>query len=354
MRTFGLIIPLAAAMLYAAQATAQSGDEAQRSAEQQQAVETAQQAQSELRRDAADVQRQLAEAERRMAEAAQQIAELSSQHLPNVQYKVQRFESLHDGRPRLGIMIGDSESKGPVEGVRVMGVTPGSPADDAGLRAGDILTSVNSESLSAGNAEEATKRLLDFMDGVEPGDTLDVEYLRDGKVGKVEVEPRPAEANVFAFTGPQGSMVMPAPPGAPAAPFGSGRNFAYGFGWVGDVWGDMELVELNAGLGKYFGTATGLLVVKAPSSDALQLQDGDVIQKIDGREPTSVRHALRILGSYDAGEKLKLQIMRDKHAKTLDIEIPDDRSSMASPESAPAARPAGHAVAPAASTSGST
>jgi S1-C subfamily serine protease len=344
MKTLRLIVPVAAAMLYAAQATAQSAAEPQPA---EQAVPGAQMQDDEVRR-------QLADAERRMAEAAQQIAELSSQHLPNVRNHTQRFAFVNDDRPRLGVTIGDRESKGPVEGVRVMGVTPGSPADEAGLRTGDILTSVNSESLSAAGAGEATQRLLDFMDGVVQGDTLDIEYLRDGKVGKVEVEPRPVEMNFFAFAGPDGHFTMQAPPGAPGAPFPNGRNFAYGFDWAGNAWGDMELVELNAGLGKYFGTDTGLLVVKAPSSDALKLEDGDVIQKIDGREPTSVRHALRILGSYQEGENLKLQIMRDKHQKTLDIEMPGDRSSMVAPEPAPVARPAGQPAAPGASSSGRT
>jgi S1-C subfamily serine protease len=352
MKTLRLIIPVAAAMLYSAQVPAQSNDEARSAAEQRQAVETAQQAQSEQRRDEAEVQRQLAEAERRMAEAAQQIAELSSQHLPNVQGQVRRFEFMNDDRPRLGVTIWNNQEKGPVEGVRITAVTPGSAADEAGLRAGDILTSVNSESLSASNAEEATKRLLDFMDGVEQGDTLDVEYLRDGKVGKVEVAPRPMEMSLHSFAGPNGRFTMPAPPAPNGGPM---LNFrASGFAWAGSAWGDMELVELNAGLGKYFGTDTGILVVKAPSLDALQLEDGDVIQKIDGREPTSVRHALRILGSYEAGEKLKLQIMRDKHPKTLGIEIPDDRSSMIAPKPAPVARPARQPAAPRAPTSSTT
>jgi len=90
----------------------------------------------------------------------------------------------------------------------------------------------------------------------------------------------------------------------------------------------MELVELNEGLGKYFGTDSGILVVSAPESDALKLEDGDVIQKIDGREPASVRHALRILSSYQAGESLEIEIIREKKRRKLEISMPDDRTSM--------------------------
>ena len=98
--------------------------------------------------------------------------------------------------------------------------------------------------------------------------------------------------------------------------------------WPGNVWGDMELVQLNEGLGKYFGAESGVLVVSAPESSALKLEDGDVIRRIDGREPTSVRHAMRILGSYQAGERLEIEILREKKKQTLDIEIPDGRSGM--------------------------
>ena len=56
-------------------------------------------------------------------------------------------------------------------------------------------------------------------------------------------------------------------------------------------------------------------------------KEGDVILKIDGRKPSSVNHCMRILGSYQPGEKLVLNIMRDKQQETIEIEVPDDRTS---------------------------
>jgi uncharacterized protein YjlB len=116
------------------------------------------------------------------------------------------------------------------------------------------------------------------------------------------------------------------------------RN-SFTFAWPGSVWSDMELADMSEGLGKYFGADSGVLVISAPESDALQLEDGDVIVSIDGREPESVRHALRILGSYQPGESLELHILRDKKKRTLEIEIPDDRQGMLRAP-APAPRPA--------------
>ena len=202
---------------------------------------------------------------------------------------------------------------------------------EAGLRAGDVLTSINTESISGSSSAEANQKLLDFMSGVSEGDALDVEYLRNGKVGKVEVIPQVFETNVFVWDGDGDPdfdiQVIPGTPGVrgairmPGAP-----NFSLFHS--GNGLGDMELVELSEGLGRYFGTDSGLLVVSAPESNTLQLQDGDVIQSIGGREPNSVRHGMQILGSYQAGEKLEIMIMRDKRSKKLNIEMPDGRSSM--------------------------
>jgi S1-C subfamily serine protease len=119
--------------------------------------------------------------------------------------------------------------------------------------------------------------------------------------------------------------------------------------WVsaGSGFGDMELVSLTERLGSYFGTDKGLLVVRAPDNEGFKLEDGDVIQRIDGREPTSDSHAMRILGSYQAGEKIEIDIMRDKKKQKLEVDMPDNRQSRLSgyreklvapaPEPAPAA-----------------
>jgi hypothetical protein len=58
-------------------------------------------------------------------------------------------------------------------------------------------------------------------------------------------------------------------------------------------------VELTPGLGEYFGTDAGLLVVRAPEGDDIDLRDGDVIPEIGGRIPQSVGHAMRILRSVE-------------------------------------------------------
>jgi S1-C subfamily serine protease len=266
---------------------------------------------------------EMREAEELLAEAAARVAELSSYRLP----QAIRARLQGSMRPVMGITIGTDGPGGPVEGVTVSGVTPGSAASDAGLRAGDVITAVNGETLSAEESDDANQKLLDFMDGVEEGDSLDVEYLRNGRAATVEVRPRTMPGHAFAFRSGDGSFAFPsgaAVPGVRVAPTAPGFfSFFAGSG----SWGDMEMVSLTEDLGRYFGTDKGLLIVRAPADDDLKLRDGDVIQRIDGREPTSVSHAMRILGSYQSGETLEIEIMRDRKRQTVSVEMPDNRQS---------------------------
>jgi PDZ domain len=91
---------------------------------------------------------------------------------------------------------------------------------------------------------------------------------------------------------------------------------------------DMELATLTPRLGSYFGADKGVLVVRAPASDALKLEDGDVILTIDGRQPTSGSHATRILGSYQPGEKVTLRILRDHKTLQYETTLPEQPTPM--------------------------
>ena len=235
------LLPTAIALIFAGQAIAQDDDEETRVVREKRVWV------QEVDERNAEVDRRLVDAEQRMADAARQIARLTKERLPQLQGMQQRIEIVSSDRPRLGVSIGN-DADGAVKGVSIVGVTPGSAADDAGLRSGDLITSINGENLGAPSADEATARLLDFMEGVEKGDTLELGYLRDGKSGEVEVEPRPIAAQVFAFSGNGREFVVPEAPAIAAVPGVGGPHDVF-FHWTSDGWGDMELVELNEGLG---------------------------------------------------------------------------------------------------------
>jgi serine protease Do len=72
-------------------------------------------------------------------------------------------------------------SFGASNGVVVESVEPGSPAEHAGLQRGDVITALDSQSVSGGD------QLLDIISNTQPGSKLTVEYLRDRKSEKTTI-----------------------------------------------------------------------------------------------------------------------------------------------------------------------
>jgi hypothetical protein len=83
---------------------------------------------------------------------------------------------------------------------------------------------------------------------------------------------------------------------------------------------DIDLVPMGPDLAAYFGADKGLLVVRAPSGNRLKLTAGDVLLKINGREPAGPPEAVRMLRGGAA--PLKLEILRKRSRQTLEIALP--------------------------------
>lgn len=264
---------------------------------------------------------QLEAARERLQEAAREVGELSAQLGRDVQVGVMGRLA---GQPRamLGVQVEKAEG-----GARVAAVSPGGPAEAAGIRVGDLITAVGGADVTRG--DDPSRTLVERMREVEPGLKAQVSVLRDGKKLDFDVTPRAAPPMVMRGMAPM--------PGMPLAggPFASGdRLIARGFGGPGEPgvrdfpgvgrFRGLELASLSERLGGYFGVKAGVLVVRAgAAAEALKLQDGDVILAIDGREPTSAAHATRILNTYQAGEKLTLRVQRDRRAQNVEVTLPE-------------------------------
>lgn len=74
-----------------------------------------------------------------------------------------------------------------VEGVYIDQVIPHSGADQAGLKKGDFILSIN------GHPTRTETQLVEQMARYQPGDHIEVEYLRSGKTRKARVELRNIE-----------------------------------------------------------------------------------------------------------------------------------------------------------------
>jgi len=283
-------------------------------------------------------------------------------------------------RARIGVTVNTNQhARYERQGVHISDILENGPADEAGLEADDIITSIRGHSifdaLEDADLEEdldldqsiPVQRLLRLLREVDPGEEVEIEYLRDGEPRRalltaeenspafvraftfrsdglrgferpddwaLELRDRVGDLrawrfrtgsdsdapNVFQFLGPEGQfrLQLDSLRGATAGdlpfmirnldPCFTGRSNAlvWGLGCVDGV----DLQELNPELGDYFGTDQGVLVTDVREESALGLRPGDVLLSIDGRTVDDAREVRRILQSYELDEDLTLRVMR--------------------------------------------
>jgi len=233
-----------------------------------------------------------------------------------------------DNRGRIGVIVDPkADAAGDKLGARVEGITPGGPAEKAGLKVGDVITRFNGTALGGAQSEDDEHsgpgmKLIELARQLEPGDTTQVEYRRGNDARKATIVAEDLGGSAWT-----GQMEMPEM-GAfenmmPKMRVGPGNDFEFAFG---SPWGGIELVELNPDLGDYFGTREGVLVVSAPEDSTLALKGGDVIVSIGGRKPTSPMQAMRIIRSYDPGESVTLDVLRKQRHVSVTWKVPERES----------------------------
>lgn len=79
----------------------------------------------------------------------------------------------------------------------------------------------------------------------------------------------------------------------------------------------LRLQDLNEELGRYFGRSEGALVLEVLDDAALDLEAGDVIVSVDGREVENAAHASRILQSYEPDEEMAIEVWREGESVTI-------------------------------------
>ena len=272
----------------------------------------------------------------------------------------ERLELLASRRARLGVSVKlrDAAETDSI-GAFVQAVAPNGPAARAGLRSGDIITSLNGQALVGGSAtlrgDESAPgiRLVGIAALVVPGDTVPVEFRRgaqrrtililagddpalawvgpDGLFGYLTGDNRvDAMRNVeggirrtyVTGPGPRDSLrvgMEPPPPGFNRERLPPPMMFV-----MGSPLADLELAPMNSGLGRYFGTAEGILVISVPEGSHLGLKAGDVVLRVNGRSLGGPAHLLRILRSYDYVEPIKFDIVRMKKHQTISGRIGEE------------------------------
>jgi hypothetical protein len=285
---------------------------------------------------AAQEREQRRELESRLRELREQLREVERQ-LRDVGGSTSFFGGvfmLSTNRAQLGVLVQvEADSETDRIGAFLQSVTEGSAAEEAGLQEGDIIISFDGERLAgrypAADPDEsaAAKKLIDLIGDKDPGDEVTIEYQRDGETHStvVTLDERDSLLQTYSVMRPPQGFPQMRVPSVPALRF-FGDSSRFGVTVLslwGDRWADIELVRLNEDLGRYFGTSEGLLVISPPDNDELDLQAGDVILGIDGREPHSPSRAMRILRSYEEGETINIEIMRDRKSMTISYVVPE-------------------------------
>ncbi|NLH78127.1 MAG: PDZ domain-containing protein [Acidobacteria bacterium] len=236
----------------------------------------------------------------------------------------------------MGVGIGENR-----EGRTVIGtVEPDSPAALAKLRPGDVVLKLDDRDIPGPDVLAAEIRKK------KPGQDVTLKIERDGQPTDVKVKlGELAEDDAFKemdarFPGlfgqaPPGLSAKPkagtpgAPRGAEPARPGAPRSFE----WTSETRKFIGVYcnELNRELAEHFGVkeGTGLLVSRltedGPAAKA-KVKVGDVIVKVDGKRVATIDELLDIVQAKDSGAKLRLDIVRDGKATTVDVEVQEDKS----------------------------
>lgn len=208
--------------------------------------------------------------------------------------------------PALGVLVeelpfGRLDSLGLSYGLQVSDVAPGSPAEEGGLRSGDILLKVDDQPVfSVARLRWLVRR------GAEDGEVT-VTYHRDGESATTEIE-------------------LAKPPAHPM-PYGHGP---WGHGPAAYL--GVQLQALTPGLREAFEVPedTGALVSEvlddSPAYEA-GLQAGDVIIRMDRKTIRAVTDVQRVVDYVGPGEPVELEIIRDRASKVLTVELAEREAS---------------------------
>ena len=298
--------------------------------------------------DDTDAETRLAQAQRELADAARRVAELSQQVGGEARrIALERVQSAGTQRPRVGLVLGPAEG----DGVAVRGVTPEGPADEAGLRSGDIIESIDGEALAATDTNARLRQARDGLSRLEDGQRVELSIRRDGEARQFAVQARPLPASLWA-----GDLdaIIDTDVRERLESLGNLRELGLipldidmqigrilPFAGCGEDaegecraprllealrWRALNLAAVGPELGRYFDVERGVLVVS--TNDRIEgLQPGDVILSIDGTDVDTPMEAMRELSRHPAGTSIALRVQRDGRARDIRLEAPEAATS---------------------------
>jgi hypothetical protein len=300
--------------------------------------------------------KELAELRTQMQELSRRMAKLSGD-LGDFGPRAYAYRYLGDpDRGMIGVVLAKDE-----KGLRITGLTPGGPADKAGIRNGDVIVKVRGDFEGPGG--DSATFLNEALRNLKVGQEVKLLVLRDGKQSEITVKAERREPYNFseALGGEMGEA-MKLPPDfdkrikgqveratreaeraverANANAERSARiaERAQQRGRAMPWWG-LNLVPVNAELGRYFGTDKGVLVIATDDESLPGIRAGDVITSVDGKPVARPEDALRALRDQPSGKEVPLKVLREKKTLALNMKAPQFNSIFNMPPPMPPTAP---------------
>lgn len=351
---------LALQLVQSATATAQAQTQTQAQEEAQAQIEAEQ------------ARRELAIAREEMRKAAERMAEASAAVGDEV-----RASTLHyfadQNRAVIGVVLDSTMT----DRVVINGLSPGGPAEQAGVQVGDEVIAIDNQSLPRGR--NARREMIEALRELKVDQEVRLTVLRDDRPLELRVvaarrDPMRMLGGDFGaqwksleqlkhlgqlerleqlqHLGPEIERSVQESLRAAGVDAEMGERIRKrveqsmnhrSFDWYssGD---DLELAQLNPGLARYFGTDEGVLVLDRKGDDYAALQSGDVLLEVAGKRVHSPRQALQALGARQKGEAFEVSVLRQQRREQLTLtgtgNLLELRSLLPPPPPAPPAPPA--------------
>jgi len=218
------------------------------------------------------------------------------------------MREIHSNKAFLGVMTKKADN-----GAEITEVTKESAAEKAGLKEGDIITKVNDDKIA--DADDLYKAIGKY----KPEDKVNITYMRDGKTATASVAlGENKQVRVFSWKNGDGDN--------------DNFNFNYNQGPPGiREWNGMDnFFDKRPRLGIQVqdtedGKGVKVLEVQDDEpADKAGLKEDDIITAIDGKSIGSVEALKDSMKDKKDGDMVKLDILRDNKAQTINVKLPKD------------------------------
>jgi len=240
---------------------------------------------------------------------------------------------LRAGGSQLGVMVSDVDSKATSGGVKVDEVTTGSPAEKAGMKAGDVVVEFDGERV------RSARQLTRLIQETPEGRTVAIGLLRDGKRQTVNAAPLAGSRDQGTGNRDQGEREFSFR-AMPEFNFDFDdrmpRRFEYRLpgGMMPYIAGSrgrlgVSVQSLTPDLEEYFGAKNGGALVASVAKESAAakagVRAGDVITSINGKHVNDSDDLVREL--EDVKGDVTIVVLRDKKEMTLKATLQADRPS---------------------------